>query len=176
MSFLRGQKALYPENFRPHCRVLELGSRDINGSPRSVCEGVSEYIGIDFHGGKGVDIAGVAHHVIAERDLKGFDLIVSTEMLEHDPYWEDTIKAAVGALADGGLLLITCASKKRGEHNLEDSPEPGYYRGLDPGEIVAVLNRYGSWEGIVGILDRHDLDTFVVAKAFPPTSDDADGS
>ena len=62
-------------------RVLEVGSRNINGSVRNFffeCD----YVGLDYHRGRGVDVTGLAH----EYDTRDpFDVVISCEAFEHDP-------------------------------------------------------------------------------------------
>jgi SAM-dependent methyltransferase len=89
------------------------------------------------------------------------DVVVSTEMLEHDPFWQQTLQAAAAHLRPGGLLAFSCASRARPEHHLEDSPTPGYYGGRDPDEMLEVLRKECEWSSLHGRLERNGLDTFV---------------
>lgn len=89
-------------------RILEVGSRNVNGSIRDVlskCTG--EYVGVDLFDGPGVD---VVCNVTALKDTfanQSFDMIVSTEMLEHCLNWQDALYQIVSVLRQDGLLLIT---------------------------------------------------------------------
>jgi len=161
MGFLQGRKEHHPGHFVPGVRVLELGSRDINGSPRQLFDRPGFYLGIDCHGGPGVDVVGVVHEVLASRKLDLLDVVVSTEMLEHDPYWQQTLQAAVPLLRPGGLFMLSCASRCRPAHHLEDSPVPGHYGGLDPADLLPVLEPMHLWTSLEGWLVRNDLDTLV---------------
>lgn len=168
MNWLRGHADRMPGHFKDGARVLELGSRNINGSPRDVFgeRGIDPayYLGVDANGGAGVDVAGVAHEVVPEHAIKKmgcFDIVISTEMLEHDPYWEQTLQLCARALRPGGVLLLSCASSRRKPHNLDDSPVPGHYRGLDPDDLVPVLEATGPWLSLRGARDRNDLDTLI---------------
>ena len=159
MDWLAQLKFNHPSLFAAGSRVLEYGSRDINGSPRRLFPAPSYYLGIDAYAGAGVDVVGIAH----EHPPEGgpVDVVVSTEMLEHDPYWEETLRAAAQHLRPGGLLAFTCASRLRPEHHLEDSPTPGYYGGRDPDEMLAVLSAACQWRQLDGGLARQGLDTMV---------------
>jgi len=159
MEWLQGVRDTHPSLFAEGVRVLEYGSRDINGSPRRLFKLPSYYLGIDAYGGVGVDIVGIAHEHAPEGGP--VDVVVSTEMLEHDPFWENTLKAAVSHLRSGGLLAFSCASRLRPEHHLEDSPTPGYYGGRNPDEMLAVLRDACEWSSLQGCTARNDLDTFV---------------
>jgi len=159
MDWLQSLRIANPALFAPGARVLEYGSRDINGSPRRMFPAPAYYLGIDAYAGAGVDIVGIAH----EHPPVGgpVDVVVSTEMLEHDPYWERTLQAAVEHLRPGGLLAFSCASRARPEHHLEDSPTPGYYGGRNPEEMLQVLRAACEWASLEGKLERSGLDTFV---------------
>ncbi len=96
-------------NGRP--AVLEVGSRDINGSARHVLRHLaSSYTGIDIVAGPGVDeVLDVAH--LSERyEVAPFDLVVSTEMLEHCVDWKNAIYQILKVLKQDGLLILTTRS------------------------------------------------------------------
>jgi SAM-dependent methyltransferase len=83
--------------------VLEVGSLNVNGSARSYFSG--EYWGVDMRPGSGVDEVLNAHDL---RDADGpFDVIVCTEMLEHDDAPWISLRQMAGACAPGGHLLVT---------------------------------------------------------------------
>lgn len=87
--------------------VLEVGSYDENGSVRPLFEqrGCGKYIGVDMRVGPGVDHVMQAAHLGFKDDT--FDLVVSTEMLEHDPRpWLSVIEMA-RVLRPGGMLLLS---------------------------------------------------------------------
>jgi SAM-dependent methyltransferase len=112
---------------RDGCTVLEFGSRDINGTARSVFT-ASRYVGVDSIDGPCVDIVADAATVnVGEQ----FDVVVCTEVLEHV---DDITAAAICAnawrhLAPGGVLVATMAGIGRHEHSAIDG------RGLHPGEF-----------------------------------------
>ncbi len=83
--------------------TLEVGSADINGSVRSLFTG--PYWGIDWQAGPGVDEVCSAH---ATGFVGGaFDVVVCTEMLEHDTKpWLSVIEMA-RVLRPFGVLLLT---------------------------------------------------------------------
>ena len=103
------------EQFQHHfydALVLDVGSMDINGNNRHLF-GSCEYIGLDVGPGENVDIVCPVHLYMSK---KQFDVIISTEMLEHDKYWVKSLRAMVRLLRSGGLLLITAACTRRREH------------------------------------------------------------
>ncbi len=94
-------------------RVIEVGALDFNGSLRSYIEslGPREYVGVDREAGPGVDQVCDAA-VLAERfGPASFDLLVSTEMLEHVRHWRDVIRSFKNVLAPRGVLVATTRSR-----------------------------------------------------------------
>jgi SAM-dependent methyltransferase len=94
-------------------RTLEVGSLDVNGSVRGLFTG--EYTGIDMREGPGVDVVGTADQLPFPAD--SFDVVVSTEMLEHDPSPWLALAEVGRVLRPGGHLLLTTRGNGFGEHN-----------------------------------------------------------
>ena len=91
-------------------KVLEFGSHDVNGSPRSLFANCSEYVGVDMWAGSGVDWVGKAQ----DFDGKGtFDVVITAEAMEHDHDAQGQIESAWRALKPGGVLIITAAADPR---------------------------------------------------------------
>ena len=90
-------------------RVLEVGSYDVNGSVRPTVEALEPlgYLGVDQSAGPGVDLCVEATDLSAEGGADAFDVVISTEMMEHVVDWRPIITQMVEVLAPGGLLLIT---------------------------------------------------------------------
>ncbi len=93
-------------------RVLEVGALDVNGSPRRVLEplGPAEYVGVDMREGPKVDRVCQASEIVDLYGPESFDVIVSTEMLEHAVDWWGAVSNMKRALRPGGLLLLTTRS------------------------------------------------------------------
>lgn len=93
-------------------RVLEVGAYDVNGSVRPVVERLepSEYAGVDQAPGPGVDVICDAADLASVLDRSAFDVVISTEMLEHVVDWRPVMTAMVNVLAPGGLLVLTTRS------------------------------------------------------------------
>src|SRR5437868_12867636 len=94
-------------------RVLEVGSRNVNGSLREHVESFhpAEYIGVDLELASGVDKKLNAEHLVKEFGEKSFDVVISTEMLEHAVNWKAIISNMKQVLKPGGALLITTRSE-----------------------------------------------------------------
>lgn len=107
-------------------KVLEVGSRNINGSVRPLIERLIapiSYIGIDLEGGPGVDLVLPGGIESMPPVSPGYDLVVSCEMLEHAERWEEAFRAMARILAPNGTLLLTCRGPGFFRHN-----EPDYWR------------------------------------------------
>ena len=125
MQFLSSIKEQHPALFQGTA-VLECGSLNINGTPRVFFEEPKEYVGIDWRPGPGVDVVALAHEYNDHPDGY-FDVVISTEMLEHDPRWRDSICRMIQLIRPSGSLIITCAGPGRNQHEVYTSPEQGYY-------------------------------------------------
>lgn len=83
--------------------TLEVGSYDVNGSVRPLFDG--EYVGVDMRKGPGVDIVSSGHALPFPDEY--FDVVISTEMLEHDPAFWLSMKEMGRVLKKNGYLIIT---------------------------------------------------------------------
>ena len=135
--------------------VLEIGSFIVNGSVRPLFAGAASYVGIDVRGGPGVDA------VIAAADYDGagaFDVVVSTETMEHMPRPQDVIECAARALKPGGVLILTMAGPKRPHHGIDGGDvrdEP--YGNITPDALAAMLAHGWTHVKVVHNEDAHDV-------------------
>jgi SAM-dependent methyltransferase len=100
-------------------RILEVGSRYINGSIRPLIENFcspTKYIGVDITPGKMVDVVLPAEKVLNHFGSESFDVIISTELLEHVMDWRIVINGLKSTLKTGGFMYITTRSKGMGYH------------------------------------------------------------
>ena len=98
--------------------TLEVGSWDVNGSVRPLFTG--DYWGVDIHHGPGVDeLVTVGGPLPGD----GYDVVVCTEVLEHDEKPWRTIAEMVRVLKTGGHLLVTARGyDERGCYELHNLP------------------------------------------------------
>lgn len=94
-------------------KVLEIGSLVIKGSVRKMFDGCS-YTGFDISPGLGVD-------VVCEGQKNGapdatFNVVISCEVLEHNPFWREAFANMIRLLQPGGLMIMSCATRGRSEH------------------------------------------------------------
>lgn len=114
-------KKKFPQFFSG-VKILDVGSADMNGNNKPWFEN-SEYIGLDIAEYKNVDVVSIAHEYDASDE--SFDVIISTNHLEHDIYWKETLAKMLKLLKRGGLMIIQ-TTHNRPEHgtktkNPEDS-------------------------------------------------------
>lgn len=132
-----------------HLDILEIGSYDVNGSIRQFFQN-GNYIGVDLIEGKGVDIVGDGHTL--DFSNESFDLVISCESFEHNPFWKDTFLNMIRMTKKGGLVVFTCATKGRPEHgttrtNSVDSPgtiqmDWDYYQNLERKDFLKEISDF----------------------------------
>lgn len=91
-------------------RVCELGSYDVNGSVRPLVRVLKpvEYLGVDLRPGPGVELVGdVCSGLLADR-YEQFDIVLSTETLEHVQSWPLFVHEMKRLSKPEGHLLLTC--------------------------------------------------------------------
>ncbi len=127
-------------------RVLDLGGRDNNGSPRSLFPNAA-YTVLDLEAGVDVNIVADAASWTPDQD---YDLVISTELFEHTPVWPAILATAFAACRSGGRLVATMAGPGRPAHGQHGAagPAPGeFYANVDPVELWTVLAEVG-WRDI----------------------------
>jgi hypothetical protein len=92
--------------------VLEVGSYDVNGSVRPYIEsfGPKMYHGVDMAAGPRVDQVVDCEQLSVTVGYGAWDIVISTEMLEHVRDWRACMLQLSYVTKLGGLLLITTRS------------------------------------------------------------------
>ncbi len=108
---LFGAKNLTKEEVRGK-KVIEVGSYDWNGSIRPFVESLepSEYVGIDIEKGPGVDVICGAENIVESFGKESFEVVISTELLEHVRDWRKVISNMKNICKPSGTILITTRS------------------------------------------------------------------
>ena len=106
-------KESYPEYF-DNVKVLDIGSLDMNGNNRYLFNN-SKYIGVDRNDGPNVSV--VTNFLDYECPKNYFDVVISTESLQEDTDYENTLLKIMDVIRPGGAFLLTCASDKRVQDN-----------------------------------------------------------
>lgn len=140
--------------------VLEIGSRNINGTIRDLFRG-EPYLGIDIWPGAGVDALGngATFHPPTPPAT-----IVCCEVLEHTHDAEGICRNAHAQLAPGGVFIVTAAGFGRRPHSAVDGSEvrPGeFYANVSQVSLEAWLARFDTVEITV---DPIAGDIYAVAR------------
>lgn len=138
-DFIVSVRTLHPEFFS-RSRVLEFGSYNINGSIRDLFADCVTYEGVDWRPGPCVDVVSLCHQFESEQE---YDVLISSEMLEHDPHWQASLIQGVAHLRPGGLVVLTCASPERKAHEVYTAPVEGHYEGVGLEELGVFLETLG---------------------------------
>lgn len=148
-EYCLGIKHRFPAYFTKK-KVIDCGSLDINGNNRYLFDSC-RYIGVDIVAGKNVEIVSRVHLL---QDDQLYDVVISTEMLEHDEYLPHTLAKMFSILKPGGLMILTAAGFGREEHGTHkmhpgDSPQThDYYKNLTIEDFATnlKLEEFSIWE------------------------------
>ncbi|HMC38573.1 MAG TPA: methyltransferase domain-containing protein [Acidimicrobiales bacterium] len=120
-------------------RILEVGSYDMNGSVRPTLESrrPREYVGVDVVPGPGVDVVCAAEGLLDRFGPESFDIVVSTEMIEHVRDWRRVIRTLKGLCRPGGMVIVTTRSRGFPFH-----PAPHDFWRYEPEDMAAVFSDF----------------------------------
>jgi SAM-dependent methyltransferase len=106
-----GEAVLTPPMVAGHA-VLDVGALDVNGSLRPFIEslGPARYVGVDIAQGPSVDEVVDASALVSHFGAESFDLVVTTEMVEHVRDWPTVFSNLKRVVRPGGYLLVTTRS------------------------------------------------------------------
>jgi SAM-dependent methyltransferase len=142
-------------------RVLELGSKYVNGSVRPLIEKFCfprEYIGIDIEAGRFVDLILSAEDVVDYFGERSFDVVISTELLEHVKDWRVVFGNIKKVAKQDGVVLLTTRSKGFHLHGY-----PNDFWRYEPEDIRAI---FADFE--IVRLERDPTEPGVFLKARKP--------
>ena len=141
---MHGKADKYVERYRSTgtMSVIEIGSRNINGSIRKHFPN-AKWHGIDLRKGPAVDEVADA----TKWKPSGLcDMVICCEVLEHAEEWETLIRNACSWLRPGGRIIVTCAGPGRRHHSGIDGRllhENEYYHNVSPVPLLEVLEESG---------------------------------
>lgn len=172
-EFVSLTKKHLPEFFEG-VKTLEIGSLDINGSIRSFFTN-ADYIGVDVAPGPGVDE--VRQGQLVDYPTGTFDVVISCECMEHNPFWVETLSNMFRMAKPGGLVVVSCATTGRAEHGTtrtsgSESPLSisigwEYYRNISASEFKRSIN-LGYWcEEFLLLTNWHNCDLYFVGIKKP---------
>jgi SAM-dependent methyltransferase len=139
--------------------VLEVGSRDVNGSVRGIVERwqPAAYVGVDVQVGRGVDLLCPAEKLIERFGVESFDIIISTEMVEHVFDWRTVFSNIKQVCKRNGIILLTTRSRGFPCHDYNDFWR---YEGEDMKRILGDCQ--------ILVLERDYISPGVFVKARKP--------
>lgn len=158
--FILSVKKKYP-NYFDSKKVLEVGSQNINGSVRSHFTNC-EYLGIDLGQAPGVDMV---IDINEYRVANTYDVVISSEMLEHCKEWEKALTQMYENTKIGGMFILTCASNNRQEHGTHNHSSQDskftldHYRNISPEDFESILPQQLFTEYSLGLY-RGDCDLY----------------
>jgi len=128
------------KRYGPWHTVLDMGSYDVNGSPRSTVH-CQRYTGIDLKPGPGVDVVCSAGTYVPDYVP---DVVLCLEVLEHAKPWKRIIKNAAKIMSPHGTFVLTCATDPREPHGMDGHPLPEgeFYANIDPEECKKVILKH----------------------------------
>jgi SAM-dependent methyltransferase len=121
-------------------RVLEVGSKFVNGSVRPLIERFcqpKEYIGVDIEPGRYVDVILPAEKLIEYFGIESFDVVISTEVMEHVFDWRLIINNIKSVLKRGGFIYLTTRSRGFPYH-----AAPHDYWRYEPSDMVRIFRDF----------------------------------
>lgn len=118
-------------------KVIELGSRDVNGSIRPLVNSLNPktFIGVDIEDGPNVDVICSAEEIFSCFERECFDVVLSTEMLEHVLDWKKVISNIKNLCKPGGTILITTRS-----YGFIYHPTPGDFWRFEKEDIEKIFS------------------------------------
>jgi SAM-dependent methyltransferase len=137
-------------------RVLEIGAYGMGVRPLIELYGPAEYVGVDFRPGPGVDIVADATRLDEGITGRGYDLVVTTETLEHVRDWRAAVEGFKRACRPGGALLLTTRSAGYPFHGAPDD----YWR-FDASDMRAI---FSDFELLANQPDEESPGIFVLAR------------
>ena len=90
-------------------KILDIGSKDENGSLKKYTENKYEYIGIDMIPGKNVDIVQADPYILPFED-NTFDIITSSSVFEHSQMFWVLFNEIIRVLKPNGLFYLNAPS------------------------------------------------------------------
>ena len=158
------EKALANPPLKGCCtNVIEIGSRNINGSVRQLFTDAESYLATDICGGQGVDKIVDATDPTA-LPAGSCNTVVCCEVLEHAPVTTIVLSAA-NWLCPGGFFIATMATTGRSPHSAVDGGSPRadeHYENVTADAMLSALEAAGL-ELLVIDINQSAADLYVLA-------------
>ena len=150
-------------------RVLEVGSKCVNGSVRPFVERYlfpGEYTGVDIEWGKHVDRVVPVENLVEAFGPDSFDVVISTEVLEHIKDWRAAVDNIKAVVKPGGCVYLTTCSYGFPYHGY-----PYDFWRYEPHDLRAMM---GDFETVASEKDPNYPGVFLKARKpgdYVPTVD-----
>jgi hypothetical protein len=115
-------RALDESNMRGAARVLDVGGRDVNGSPRPLFADPLVYDVLDIRDDPGVTIVADVR-TWDPITWVPYDVVLCAETFEHLPGWDRALVVMASVLRPGGVMIVTAARDPRLPHSAFDGRE-----------------------------------------------------
>jgi SAM-dependent methyltransferase len=144
-------------------RILEVGSRYVNGSVRPYILKLSRpesYVGVDMESGKFVDVLLDAEKLVDHFGEECFDVVLSCETVEHVKNWRLVFDNLKRVLKPNGLLIVTTVSPGFHLHAYPDD----YWR-YEPRDMREI---FADFQDLVVETDQETYGVYVKARKPQP--------
>ena len=124
--------------------VVELGSRNFNGSIRPLFADALSYTGVDILPGYGVDVVADAAAFSPETRARSHPVL--RDARAHAAALRTSSSMPRRILAPGGQLVVTCATDPRAPHSAIDGGElyvNEYYANVPPDDLARWIEQAG---------------------------------
>lgn len=144
---------------------LDLGGRDVNGTVHSLFPDI-QWTVLDSVEHPSVDI--VADVTLWNPlEVGVYDLVISTETIEHVFAWERILEVGYWVLRAGGHMIVTGGSTGRGPHSctgVVPVPEGEWYGNVTPDDLYDVADGLGFANLIVEYNPDPHFDVYMLAQ------------
>lgn len=153
------QTAVRGLHLRHASAVLDVGGRDVNGTPRGLFAPSTIYLVLDIEPGPNVDIVADVRTWEPPKE-EAYDVVLSTEVFEHLEDWPVALMTMGRALRPGGTMIVTAAMDPRPPHSGLDGwdlRDGEFYENVDPNLLGFAMARVGVADPVVWTHPRGDV-------------------